>query len=268
MHPIFDFLFTYYPFSLGRLEQWHPGLGILLEAGKMGDTPLQKTPKPFQGKHYRHDADGIALAPYTLSDKETFRIKHIHNLLLLTQSRTPSFSCFGMHEWAMVYQGNQPDQGGEIRHRESAPLRLPQSQIDQIVESRPISCSHFDAVRFFAPAAIPMNKLQPTLELRHEFEQPACLHSNMDLYKWASKCMPWVGTDLLWRCFQLALQARELDMRASAYDLTEYGYTPVPVETAEGRSQYEKLQREISERAKPLRQELIDCLSKLLSLSV
>ena len=30
-HPVFDFLFTYYPFSLGKLEQWHPGMGRILE---------------------------------------------------------------------------------------------------------------------------------------------------------------------------------------------------------------------------------------------
>ena len=259
-HPVFDFLFTYYPFSMGRLEQWHPGLDTILESGNAGDY----TPKPFQGKHYRHDTQGITLDRSTLSDKERFRIRHIHNLLALTQNRTPNFSCFGMHEWAMVYRGNDTAQGGDIRHRESAPLRLTQAKIDQVVEERPLCCSHFDAVRFFAPAALPMNKLQPTLDLRHEFEQPACLHSNMDLYKWASKCMPWVGSHLLWRCFQLALSARELDMRASAYDLVDYGYSPVKVETHEGREEYENLQRKISDQAKPLRQELMDCLSTLL----
>lgn len=245
---------------MGRLEQWHPGLDVTLELGQTGGN----TPKPFQGRHYRHDAQGITLDRGTLSDKERFRIRHIHNLLALTQNRTPNFSCFGMHEWAMVYRGNDTSQGGDIRHQESAPLRLTQAEIDQVVEERPLCCSHFDAVRFFAPAALPMNKLQPTLGLRHEFEQPACLHSNMDLYKWASKCMPWVGSHLLWRCFQLALSARELDMRASAYDLVDYGYSPVKVETHEGREQYETLQRNISNQALPLRQELMDSLSSLI----
>ena len=73
----------------------------------------------------------------------------------------------------------------------------------------------------------------------------------MDLYKWASKCMPWVGSDLLWQCFQLALKARELDMRASPYDLSEYGYEPVKIETPEGRAEYETLQRQISQSPTP-----------------
>ena len=161
----------------------------------------------------------------------------------------------------MVYQG---DRVGEIRHQESAPLRLPQEQTDQIIESRPICCSHFDAYRFFAPEALKFNKLHPTLDSRQDFEQPGCLHTNMDLYKWASKCMPWVGSNLLWQCFQLALQARELDMRASPYDLTEFGYDPIKIETPEGRNEYEVLQRQISEQALPLRQQIIDTLIQII----
>jgi len=87
----------------------------------------------------------------------------------------------------------------------------------------------------------------------------------MDLYKWASKCMPWVGSDLLWQCFKLALKARELDMRASPYDLSEYGYDPVKIETPEGRAEYEIHQREISQLSRPLRQSIIDALGKTTS---
>ena len=42
-HPVLDFLFTYYPFSLGKLEQWHPGYGIQLECDK-------KRPERYQTK--------------------------------------------------------------------------------------------------------------------------------------------------------------------------------------------------------------------------
>jgi hypothetical protein len=158
----------------------------------------------------------------------------------------------------MVYQGQ------DIRHRESTRLRLSQGQIDQLVSSRTITCSHFDAYRFFSPSAIDLNKLKPTLNSRQDFEQCGCLHTNMDLYKWASKCMPWVGSKLLWDCFQLALKARELDMRASPYDLSEYGYKPVAIETEQGRKQYESLQRQISKESIPLRQQLIDTLAQVL----
>ena len=260
-HPVFDFLFTYYPFSLGKLEQWHPGMGVTLE-NSTDATPV------YNPRHYQITAESIRLAPEKLADKPRQRIAWIHNLLVLTQHRPANFSCFGMHEWAMVYQGNHAGQPGDIRHQESAPLRLSQEEIDHIVETHPITCSHFDAFRFFSPAALQFNKLQPTLNTRQDFEQPGCLHTNMDLYKWASKCMPWVGSDLLWQCFQLALAARELDMQASPYDLTRYGYSPIKIETAQGRTEYEKQQRGINERAQPLRQKIIDTLALCLIKSV
>jgi hypothetical protein len=61
------------------------------------------------------------------------------------------------------------------------------------------------------------------------------------------------------------LDIRELDMRASPYDLTSHGYSPVPIETQEGRAQYEKCQREFAERARPLRKRLIDLCESLLA---
>lgn len=250
-HPVLDFLFTYYPFSLGKLEQWHPGYGIQLECDK-------KRPERYQTRHYQQCEDIVSLSTDSLADKEVERLKWIHNLLSLTQNRTANFACHGLHEWAMVYQGQT------VRHKDSTPLRLSQAEIDQLVRSRSITCSHFDAYRFFSPGAIPYNKLKPTLNSREDFEQCGCLHTNMDLYKWASKCMPWVGSQLHWDCFQLALKARELDMRASPYDLSEYGYEPVKIETREGRTEYETMQREISQEAAPLRQQIIAVLSKVI----
>jgi hypothetical protein len=158
----------------------------------------------------------------------------------------------------MVYKGQ------EVRHEKTTPLRLPQSEIDAIVESRPLTCTHFDAFRFYAIDAKPLNKHEPTLESRPELEQPGCIHANMDLYKWAFKAMPWIGSDLLLKCFRLALFAREIDMRASPYDLSSYGeYEPVLIETANGRSLYEKLQREVADRAAPLRRDLIEAIESL-----
>ncbi|MGJ8676848.1 MAG: 3-methyladenine DNA glycosylase [Akkermansiaceae bacterium] len=255
-HPVYDFLFTYYPFSLSKLENWHPGLGATLEFE--GDEP----PALYQTKHYQNSANHITLDPGILLEKEVKRMSWIHNLLSLTQHRPANFACFGMHEWAMVYKTDQA--GIDIRHRETAPLRFSREETDQIVETRPICCSHFDAFRFFTPPALGFNKIQPTLDDRENFEQPGCLHTNMDLYKWASKCMPWIGSDLHWKCFQLALKTRELDMRASPYDLSQYGYTPVKIETPEGRVEYENLQREITQEGKPLRQQLIDILGEIL----
>ena len=151
----------------------------------------------------------------------------------------------------MVYRG------AEVRHEKTTPLRLPQAEIDAIVESRPLTCTHFDAFRFFADSAKPLNRTEPTLESRPQMEQPGCIHANMDLYKWAYKSMPWVGSEILMKCFRLAMKAREVDMRASPYDLSAYGnYEPILIETAVGRAQYEQEQREIAAAAAPLRDEL------------
>jgi hypothetical protein len=151
----------------------------------------------------------------------------------------------------MVYRGKQ------VRHEKTLRLRLPQREIDALVESRPICCSHHDAFRFFADEARPFNRLQPGLASRIDHEQPACLHANMDLYKWAAKAMPWVGSNLLLDCFELAVELRDLDMRASPYDLTAWGRPPVPIETPLGRREYETEQKRLADLAQPLRHKLI-----------
>ena len=63
-----------------------------------------------------------------------------------------------------------------------------------------------------------------TWAARHDSEQPGCIHANMDLYRWAYTSMPWIGSDVLWACFALAVELRVLDMEAGPYDLRELGY--------------------------------------------
>ncbi|MCH7226291.1 3-methyladenine DNA glycosylase [Haloferula sp. A504] len=251
-HPVEDFLFTYYFISPTKLEQWHPGAGIVLE--NAADLPDWLSHPP-----YLSDDRGTFLPETGPPAKARERLRWILDLLVATRGRAPNFSCHGLHEWAMVYTGT------DIRHRESCPLRLPQAEIDALVESRPICCSHFDAFRFFHADARPLNRLQPTLDLRQSLEQPGCLHANMDLYKWTGKAMPWVGSELLFETFELALELRELDMRASPYDLSAYGLDPVPIETEAGRADYVRQQQALAEKAAPLRQRLIDALQALLS---
>lgn len=247
-HPILDFLFQYYPFPLSLLENWQPGTGIVLEWPEKAD---------FSGE-FRFNArfhsrrDGRAWAdPSLLQEKEAERMKWIRALLAATASRPPVFSCHGLHEWAMVYGGTT------VRHEKTTPLRLPQEEIDALVRSRSICCSHHDAFRFFASEAKPMNRLQPTLEDRQTMEQPGCVHANMDLYKWAAKLMPWTGSGLLLDCFELALELRDLDMRASPYDLSAWDREPVRIETPEGRREYETEQKRLAAAAAPLRERLI-----------
>jgi hypothetical protein len=58
---------------------------------------------------------------------------------------------------------------------------------------------------------------------------------------------------------------RELDMRASPYDLGALGYEPVKIETAAGKATYVDAQRDFAARAQPLRAGLIDACESLLT---
>lgn len=152
----------------------------------------------------------------------------------------------------------------EVRHNQW-PLRFPPDELARIVEAQPVRCSHFDAFRFFTAPAQPLNKLQPTRATVPEFEQPGCLHANMDLYKWAFKLAPFTPGELIADCFAFARDIREVDMRASPYDLVKLGYAPIRIETPEGRAEYEALQRDFAGRSQPLRARLIALCERLLA---
>jgi len=134
-------------------------------------------------------------------------------------------------------------------------------------------CSHFDAFRFFTPSAIGMNTLSPGNRDRPAFEQPGCLHGGMDLYgKVAVRLSPMICSDLVADAFELAWDIRNLDMRAAPYDMTGWTldptgepWTPVMIETAEGKAEYVRLQRVFSERAAPIRKQLIQECERLLT---
>ena len=90
---------------------------------------------------------------------------------------------------------------------------------DAVVESHRIACSHFDAYRFFTSSGAAAQRAQPGREDRPAYEQPACLHAGMDLYKHAFRLSPMVPSDLVADCFELAWDIRVMDMRAAPYDL-------------------------------------------------
>jgi hypothetical protein len=241
-HPVYDFLFTYYSLRPSQLQRWQPGLGYAL-AGDAADEFLQRP-------GYRRGLGGIELDLEALARKRLESIRWIGQLLSATQQRPARFGCHGLHEWAMVYRA-------EERRHATVPLRLSTEAIARTVEGLAVNCSHFDAFRFFTPAARPLNQLQPTRDQQPELEQPGCLHANMDLYKWAGKLLPLVSGELLADCFALAWQTREIDMRASPYDLADRGFSPIPIETPDGRAEYEALQREIARAGEPLREQLV-----------
>ncbi|WP_018653955.1 hypothetical protein [Actinomadura flavalba] len=240
-HPVEDFLFTYYSHGPSKLRRWQPGAGVVLEGARAADL----------GPAYRDVPDGAALDTDAVLARRGGSVAWIGRLLTATAARTPHFGCFGLHEWAMVYRSD------DIRH-EAWPLRLPGADIAALLDERGVRCSHFDAFRFFTPAARPLNALQPTRETQPELEQPGCLHATMDLYKWAYKLSPLVSSDVVADCFALARDVRAVDMRASPYDLAALGYPPIRIETPQGRAEYAALQRGFAGRAVPLRRVLAD----------
>lgn len=253
-HPVEDFLFDYYPIRPSALRRWSPGIGVGLQ-----DAVVDGHPHPLLAwsRDLVVDGDVVKLDLFAFLERRGRSVRYIRDLLAATHGRTGRFGCFGMHEWAMVYNTDQP------RHPE--PLRLGRAGTDAVVESHDIACTHFDAFRFFTDSARPLNRIQPTRESQPELEQPGCLHANMDLYKWASKLGPLVPGELWLDCMDLAMDVRRLDMAASPYDLTQWGVEPVPVETVEGKAEYVRRQREFSDRAQPLRRALIEHASAALS---
>lgn len=248
VHPVHDFLFDYYSQRPAALRRWHPGYGVtLLDAPEYADLKGYVETRPV---------GATVSAEHLLSQRPL--VGSVRRLLVATASRPATLGCFGLHEWAMVYRT------AEIRH--DWPLRLGSAGTDTVVESHRIGCSHFDAFRFFTPAAIPLNTLQPGRDDRPDFEQPGCLHAGMDLYKHAFRLTPLVSSDLVADAFELAWEIRELDMRASPYDFTELGVEPVAIETAEGKAEYVARQRDFAARGAPLRQRLIAECDRLLAL--
>jgi hypothetical protein len=84
------------------------------------------------------------------------------------------------------------------------------------------------------------------------------------LYKWSYKLSPLIESDIVMDAFELAYDARELDMRASPYDLTALGFQPVRIETPSGRAEYVRRQALLAERAAVVRQALLDWCQRLL----
>ncbi len=244
-HPVEDFLYTYYPTRPSRLRRWHPGAGVVLAGAD----------ERAGWRHYTARGDGVRVDHETLLGERTAGVDFVAGLLRATAARAPHLGCFGLHEWAMVHRDDR------IRH--PVPLRLGPAGTDAVVESHRIRCSHYDAYRFFTPTAAPRNTLRPTRERQVELEQPGCLHAGMDLYKWADKLGPLVPGELLLDAFVLARDIRELDMRASPYDLADLGYAPVAIETPEGKAAYVEAQRAFAARGGALRRRLLAVLDAL-----
>lgn len=241
-HPVWDFLFTYYSYKPAQLRRWHPGAGV----------ELADAPERAEWRWYAAGSTPGSVVP----DAPAFACEKpelaglVERMLRRTASRPGQFGCFGLHEWAMVYQAGE--------HRHPVPLRLGREGTDAVVEAHDLRCTHFDAFRFFTPEAVPLNRSALTREEQPLFEQPGCLHAGMDLYKWATKLGPLVPGELLLDAFELARDIRLLDMQAAPYDLSAWNVEPVPIETSEGKAEYVRRQRVFADRGAALRAALLD----------
>jgi hypothetical protein len=249
-HPVVDFLFTYYRLTPGQLRRWHPGFGVTLTGGESHEYASLRG--------YAQTAAGVTVCASHLARRRP-TVDYVVRLMEAVAGRPAQLSCFGMHEWAMVYRADSK----QLRH--SLPLRLGQGGTDAVVESIPLRCTHFDAFRFFTDSARPRNMLQLSRADQLVAEQPGCIHAAMDVYKFAGKLLPLIDSELLMDAFELAHAARELDMCASPYDLRAFGYEPVRVESAGGRAEYVRRQADLMKRATGVRSALLARSRELLT---
>ena len=120
LHPVHDFLFTYYTLSTSKLEQWHPGLGVELESSR--DSVMEEY---LHSGAYIPTHRGFMLAAHAVRPHHRAQLTWTKQLCSAVLHREPRFACHGLHEWAMVYRS--PD----IRH--AYPLRLSADEVATVV---------------------------------------------------------------------------------------------------------------------------------------
>ena len=211
------------------------------------------------------------------------------SLLERTLDATPVLHCYGLHEWAMQYQPAIPNTESSLppsaKYQSHLKLRVDRQTLNQTVEENTLHCTHVDAWKFFAKEALPLNQFHaqqianqnslPTSLLPSgserppwllQSEQPACVHTTMDLLKLALKLGPFCESDLFCNVLQVTIAARSLDVAASPYDAhTQYGVAPIRIETHAGRNAYKQRQLELMKQAQPIRRALLENYNQFLA---
>lgn len=279
-HPVYNFLVSYYNLrgakGCRRLARWSPplladatvrlsgaceddlGVGALhVRGARLVDGGVDYDPAAF----FRNDdAEARDRAAANYAWYRTI----LRNTLVHPR---PVTHCYGLHEWAMVYDPRPADDDDDGRapppsaaYQAHLPRRVSRDVVNAAVERRGVRCTHFDAIRFFAPEAVPLLTTEnPTSrEDQARLEQPACVHAQMDLLKIALRLSPFLSSDVLGNALEVSLDARRLDVAASPYDATAYGLDPVPVETSEGRAVYKERQIKLMEQGQTVRKDLLN----------
>jgi hypothetical protein len=298
-HPVYNFLIEYYGLKgvkgVKRLARWSPSPhrnGVLLEGANVDDLAdavlhLRGAVLHNEGIVYNPSTffstskQVVSSSPSDSTDNPTDETNsHLslvraatpylwyRSVLQQTLTAEPVLYCHGLHEWAMQYH---PDPTApppaSAKYQAHLELRVDRSIVNAVVERRGVHCTHVDALRYFSPAAAPLNHHGAVLHRLDQLrlEQPACVHAHMDLLKLALKLEPFCDAALLQRVLHVALQARSLDVAASPYNATMYGVGIVSIETEEGRLEYRTRQADLMHQAEPVRQELLTAYNDFLS---
>ena len=242
-HPVHDFLFTYYSLRPGAAGRWHPGSG-------RGAAPGGTMPRAGAGTPPRRRP--VRLDPAALPAGRGDTVGFVRGLLAATAARPPQLGCFGLHEWAMVYRDRRDPArhgaaaAGPGRHRRRASRRTGSTARTSTRSGsspgrpRPRNAAAADPGRpaGAGAAGLPARRHGP-LQVGLQAEPGDARRS------WSPTASRWPST------------IRELDMRATPYDLAALGYAPVAIETPEGKAEYVAAQRGFAARAAPLRARLL-----------
>ncbi|GBG30071.1 Hypothetical Protein FCC1311_062912 [Hondaea fermentalgiana] len=271
-HPIFNFLRSYYFVKSAadvrkKLTRWSPGALAWLRLGNIPDAEqdqtlsalrLERAPQDEPPPHDGRLQDSSSYCRVIVTQKDADALHFVQGVLQSTTTNAPVLNCFGMHEWAMLYQEADEDEPFAAQFQ-SLPRRVAQQDINATVRALKVNCTHFDAMRFFAKSAKTYSR-HHDIDREQSFvsENPACLHAQMDLLRHALKLGALIPGAMLANALELALEARALDVAASPYDATAFGLEPVAVETEVGKAEYKTRQLRLAQRARPLRRAMLD----------
>jgi hypothetical protein len=287
-NPVFNFLIEYYGVKgtkgVKRLARWSPGLhSQFLEGAREADF---SSTLHLRGAIMEEvEDDGVLYCPRQFYQNRSTPDYSVNSptklvstiaaylwyraVLQQTLAAEPVLYCHGLHEWAMQYHPVGAPRPPSEQYQSHLPYRVSQDTINAAVERVGTRCTHVDALRYFAPAAAPLNHHGATLERMDQLrlEQPACVHAHMDLLKMALKLQPFIDATLVQRVLKIALASRRLDIAASPYDATAYGVDAVPIESEEGRTMYRLQQMQLMKEAEPIRRDMLHAYDDFLHYS-
>ena len=285
-HPIYNFLFNYYRFRPHMtIERYSAGLDFVESCSSSDDESLYhckylsvKDDRSMRSLYlpsskYFSVKDGcIEMDPVkSLNEKSVTRIRNLFTLLEIVQRRPPNFSCFGVHEFAMLHSGARHSSLSEKSGSEIAHVTTRESMMLWRELRFDVPLRRYTAL---SKSALKSCRIKTSPDLRTKNEQAGCIHTNLDLFKFSLRLWPFASSELVADALELAIRARELDMRASPYDLSsvsdftelgrDFDLTPVLIETESGRAEFRDSTMVLYRDSLPIRDRLIKVASSVL----